>query len=551
MVSNTEIETSKNRAAIYTRVSTNEQAEEGHSIEAQQRQCRAKCADMGLEVTTVYADEGISGKKTSNRPQLQKMMEDARQKKFDYLVIWKISRLSRSMMDLLNTNDELAKHDVSLVAVSDNFDLSSISGKMTFQLLGAFAEFERETIASNVKMSMTSLVRDKKRPAGGRRLGYVSGVDQIGRKCLIVQEDEAEIVRLIFEKYLSGSGYKAIANFLNRQGYMTVKGNAFSTTAVKGILHNYKTYNGFLVYNRYEHWESKRRKGKNANPIIVQGDHEKIIDDFTAKKIELRLSAQSFQPKWNNLGGNLLTGLLKCPQCGAPMAASNTTNTLKDGTKRRIRYYVCSRFRNEGASVCHANSIKADMAENFVAERLKEVVTIPSILEKTIEKLNDYRQEQISPLEQELATIALKKETIQAKLKKWYELLEEDNELLDSLIDRINELKKDLALYGIREEEILSILNNKDKKLQPKDIHILVSGIDRMLENQPKPVIKNIYRSFVKSVTFDPTNKENITITMNFSEEIVEQINELYKKTASFSEDAVFLHYVENTEISI
>lgn len=118
-------------------------------------------------------------------------------------------------------------------------------------------------------------------------------------------------------------------------------------------------------------------------------------------------------------------------------------------------------------------------------------------------------------------------------------------------IDRIKELKNHLALYGIREEEILSILNNKDKKFQPKDIHILVSGIDRMLENQPKSVIKNIYRSFIKSVTFDPTNKENITITMNFSEGIVKQINELYKKTVSFNEDAVFLSYTENTEISI
>lgn len=532
-------------------MSTNEQAEHGLSIDAQQAQCKSKCDQMGLDIVKVYADEGISGKKTSNRPQFQQMLEDARQKKFDYLVIWKISRLSRSMVDLLNTNEELAKNGVSLISVSDNFDLSTISGKMTFQLLGAFSEFERETIASNVKMSMTSLVRDKKRPAGGRRLGYVSGINQQGRKCLVVQKEEAAIVRLIFERYLAGNGYKAIANYLNRQGYKTVKGNSFSTTAVKGILQNYKTYNGYLVYNRYEHWESKRRRGKNANPIVVKGDHEKIIDDFTAKKVELRLSAQSFQPKWNNLGGNLLTGLLKCPECGAPMAASNTTNTLKDGTKKRIRYYVCSRFRNEGASVCHANSIRADRAEEFVAERLKEIVTVPSLLERTVKKLNTDLQEQISPLEQELATIALKKEEIQAKLKKWYTLLEEDKELLDSLIDRINELKQELALYGTREAEILNILSNKNKKLQAKDIRIVVTGIDQMLKNQPKPVIKNIYRSFIKSITFDPKNKENIAITMAFSKEIVEQINEIYKKTASCSEDVVFLRYKGYTEITI
>ncbi|MCS6723466.1 recombinase family protein, partial [Proteus mirabilis] len=190
-----------------------------------------------------------------------------------------------------------------------------------------------------------------------------------------------------FQEYSKGKGYRAIANELNRQGQTTIKGNTFSTIAVKDILRN-KTYGGFLEYAKYVNWEEKRRKGKNPQPILVEGEHEPIIEKELFDKVQTRLKVAKKQPQWNERGENLLTGLLRCPECGGPMAASNTTNTLKGGTKKRIRYYSCANFRNKGAKVCHANSIRAEVAEGFVADRLKEVIQVPEILDGLVKELN-------------------------------------------------------------------------------------------------------------------------------------------------------------------
>lgn len=134
------------------------------------------------------------------------------------------------------------------------------------------------------------------------------------------------------ENTKEGMGYRHIANHLNRQGYRTVKSNEFSSVAVRDILKN-KIYGGYIEYARYEDWDTKRRRGKNDNPIIVKGHHEPIIDEEMYQKFQDNLKQRSVNPQWNQTGQNVLTGLLKCPKCGSAMAASNVTNTLKGGVK--------------------------------------------------------------------------------------------------------------------------------------------------------------------------------------------------------------------------
>lgn len=464
------------------------------------------------------------------------MMLDASEGKFDVLIIWKLSRLARNTMTILKTVEALNQQNIDLLSISEQMDFSTNSGNLMLQMLSSFAEFERNQISENVQMSMKSLVKNSKRYAGGRRLGYISGVDEKGMKQLIVEPTEAKVVQLIYAKYLEGNGYRAIANDLNRQGYQTVKGNSFSTTAVKDILHN-KVYGGYLEYARYEKWEEKRRKGKNPNPILVEGKHEPIIDSEMYEAVQAKLLLESQQPKWNHQGENVLTGLLRCPQCGAPMAASNVTNTLKDGTKRRIRYYSCSVFRNKGASVCSANSIRADVAEQFVADRLKELVQIPEILTSLVQQLNEEMVVQVRPLEQELAVIASQKEELQAKLGKWQDLLVDSPELLDSFQERIKELKEQLALNQSRENEILLMLRYKDVRIELQDVKQIVKSIDDLLAKREKKEIKAIYRSFIEKITFDPMNKEHLQITMKFNDEIINQLNEYYQLAVSDKKD--------------
>lgn len=529
----------KTKIALYIRVSTQEQALEGHSIAAQEANGREFAERMGYEVAKVYADEGVSGKSTKHRAAFQQMMSDAKseEKMFQIVVVWKLTRLARNMLDTLKTVDKLLKLDIGLYSISESFDITTSSGKLMLQLLGSFAEFERNQISENVSMAMMNLAATQHRYCGGRRLGYVSGIDDNGRKQLIVEPDEAKTVQLIFAKYLGGEGYRAIANHLNRHGYKTLKGNSFSTTAVKDILHN-KIYGGYIEYARYQQWDSKRRKGKNPNPILVKGEHQPIIDEETYKTVQDRLALETKKPKWNHTGENVLTGLLRCPECGAPMAASNVTNTLKDGTKKRIRYYSCGVFRSKGRYICHANSIRADKAEAFVAARLKEIVQVPEILASLVKQTNQELREQITPLEQELAVIASEKLELTPKLKRLEGALVDSPELYDNLIDRIKDLQAKIALHTQRENEILSILSRKDRKIEVENVQQITASLDRLLEHSEKKVVKEIYRTFIDKITFDKLNKEDIKIYMKFDETIIQQLNDIYNEVVSDDSDA-------------
>lgn len=337
---------------------------------------------------------------------------------------------------------------------------------------------------------------------------------------------------------------------MNQLGYHTVKGNSFSTTAVKDILHN-KIYGGYLEYARYVDWDSKRRKGKNPTPILVKGTQESLISEETYHAVQERLDLESKQPNWNHTGQNILTGLLRCLECGAAMTASNVTNTLKDGTKKRIRYYSCSVFRNKGASVCHANWIRADKAERSVADRLKELVKQSKILEKVIQALNEERIGQVQPLNQERQAVKLEKQKSIETIEKWQKVLEENPELVDTLKDRLEELHSLRREKQVRENEIIEILAHKDELIEAHDIQKIVTGIDQLLANQEKQVIKQLYRTFIKQITFDPVTKEHIQLTMYFDQPIIDELIKHYQETVSQTKDTVLFVLETPVELMI
>lgn len=518
----------RKRVAGYIRVSTEEQAEEGYSLDAQRENILRFCDQHHYELVDVYADEGISGKTIEKRPGIKCLMADASKNKFDLVVVWKLTRLGRSIKNVLGIAELLFANNVEFRSISENFDISTSTGRLMFQMLGVFGEFERNQISENVSMAMTSLVKHKKRFAGGRMLGYVSAVDENGVKILQVEPNEAEIVRLIFGQYLQGKGYRAIANFLNKQGYQTVKGNSFTTIAVKGILMN-PTYAGYLRYGKYINWEEKRRKGLNPHPIQVEGSHEPIIEKEVYHHIQEKLKVNHAQPKWTHSGENVLTGLLKCPECGAPMAASNTTNTLKDGTKKRMRYYSCSVFRSKGSSICHANSIRAEVAEAFVEERLKEVVLLPAHLKEIIKGLNKELKEQRAPLELEQKVVQQQEQDIQAKITKWKSLIEDTPELAKELEARMKELEIELAVTRQRRQTIASFLEKEGVQLNPAEVEKMLHYVNALLAGRNKKDIKAIYRTFIESITFNKETKGDIQIRMLFDAPIINQLNQVYQ----------------------
>ncbi|WP_270603221.1 recombinase family protein, partial [Clostridium perfringens] len=211
-------------------MSTVEQAEEGYSIDEQERLLREYCDKHDLEVYKAYSDRGISGKDIKHRPELKEMLKDSEENKFDMVLVWKINRLSRKLADVLKMVELFEKNNVTFKSYSEPFETNTPAGKMQFQMMALIGEFERGTI--NKKRKETKLV---------------------------INEKEAETVKLIFNEYSNGNGYKAITNKLNKLGYKTKKGNNFSVGSIKDILTN-PVYIGKIRYNVRQDWSEKRRK---------------------------------------------------------------------------------------------------------------------------------------------------------------------------------------------------------------------------------------------------------------------------------------------------
>ncbi|OME28914.1 resolvase [Paenibacillus odorifer] len=510
------------RIAIYARVSTEEQAEFGYSIDAQLDTLRAYCNLHQKTIVGEYVDRGVSGKSIDGRYELQKLLRDAKQGLFDEVLVWKINRISRRTIDLLKIVEELGQQRITFRSFSENFETETAMGKFALQMLGAVGELERNTIVDNVRMGMKQRARSGQWN-GGKVLGYRSSQVVRGQRhrkdsTLEIVPEEADIVRKIFELYASGKGLKAIANQINHEGHKTKRGNAFSTDSIKQIILN-PVYVGKIRYLQHEHWNERRRKGKNDTPILVDGSHDSIISDDLWEKVQLLQSSKAVTSSRNFDGKYTLTGLMKCPQCGAAMVASRTVNTLKDGTKIIRRYYSCGNFKSKGSSVCRANSVKADYAEAFVYQRLKEVINNDRILKDIISTMNQHKKGNTVPLQNELHHIIQKADSIEGKRQKYFGLFEEELVDRETLANRLDELKAEKERLLARKSEIEWELSNDSSQLVDFEyVRAILGQLEHLLFKASTEQIKSLLHLVIKQINVK--NRKIEAIELNFNEEM-------------------------------
>ena len=487
----------------YSRVSTEEQAELGFSIEAQLEEIRNRCKAEHKVVFKEYVDAGISGKSIEKRPALMQLLQDIESGKVSELWLWKTDRLSRKLSDLLLIMELLKRHNVTLRCVGDaEFDQTTSSGKAMMQMMGVMAEYQRNIIVENVKMGMKQRARNGKWN-GGQVLGYdVVEVPAGSSKesLLRINPIEAELVRKIFRMYASGKGLRSIANTLNQEGHKTKPGNAFSSVAVKTIINN-PVYIGKIRYNVRENWAEKRRKGVNPNPIIVDGEHDPIISEDLWQAVQALFSKKSFSPTRVFEGTYPLTGLMRCPQCGTTLGAHRVRDTLKDGTVVVRRYYVCNNFRNGGRRVCSSNSVRADMVENFVFERLAEVVQKPKVLEDVVKKINKDRTKNVAPLQKELAAIEKEMSSIESQRKRFFKLFETGNVDDDLFVERLSELKVQHEQLARRKTEAeQQLADNTSDPIPLHQVRQALAQFQGLLEEAPPETQKTLLQTVVKQV---------------------------------------------------
>lgn len=248
----------KIKVAIYTRVSTRDQALEGYSLDAQERVLLEYCTARKYNVYKIYTDEGISAKDIKHRPGMLALLDDAKEKKFEAILIWKLTRFSRNLADLTATCEMLDKLGIALVSYSEAFDSNTPAGRMVRSMLGTVAQFEREVTAENVVLGM--LERAKQ---GKRTCHHVLGYEKDGRDSFKIDPIGAEKVRFIYDSYLI---YKSITEVTELCRIKDIRGQRGSQFRTQGIL----TILTRPVYAGYNLFQGNIYKGIHPAIIPVQ-----------------------------------------------------------------------------------------------------------------------------------------------------------------------------------------------------------------------------------------------------------------------------------------
>lgn len=327
--------------AIYTRVSTIDQAKEGHSLEEQEKRLRAMCEANNYKVYKVYTDEAISGKSADNRPAYQQMLKDMRNFKFNLIVAFKMDRLSRSIIDFEEFFNEIKKYNCGVEFLFEKIDTSGATGMFFARILGLFAQFERELIKERTLVGVESAV-DKGHFGGKPPLGYRHKVDETGKHRLKeweIDSSEAEIVKEIFELCASGNTYVQISNILKEKypnvvsyirtdkktGEKKIYYRQWTDASISVILNN-KCYMGTYEHRkRVKEKETKELEG--VVPAIITMELFNDCQDMIARNGRNYYRSKKY----------LFMQLLKCPRCGRILACNGT----KKKNNQEYLYYKC------------------------------------------------------------------------------------------------------------------------------------------------------------------------------------------------------------------
>ena len=359
------------RAAVYCRKSTEHGlGQEFNSIDAQREACEAYVATMKhagwVCLPEHYSDGGWSGGNTE-RPALQRLLGDVEAGNIDAVVVHRIDRLSRSLLDFTQMLTTFERRGVSFASVTQSFDTASSMGRLTMHILSSFSEFERSMISERIRDKI-SAQRRRGMWCGGRPvLGYE--VDRSGLSPrLVVNEDEATRVRAIFALYLELGGLMAVVEELRRRGWC-----AKSWTTKAGTQRGGQPFDKANLHLLL------------TNPIVAgkivhkgavhDGLHEAIINAAVFAKVQSRLAANCRAKSAFGMAsatGALLRGLLRCKACDSAMV-----HTMCKRKSRVYRYYACARGARHGAASCPSGSLPGAEIERFVIEQVKAVLQRP------------------------------------------------------------------------------------------------------------------------------------------------------------------------------
>ncbi|MEI5908367.1 recombinase family protein [Bacillus spongiae] len=484
----------RTKAVFYARVSTEDQAREGFSIQAQIEGIEDYAKRNNMEIVKRYIDEGASGKNISGRPEMKRLLKDMQSNEFGTIIVYKIDRIARKSKDALEIAERCKEANVSLISLKENFDFATPIGNIVFQMMSNFSEFERNSIIDRGKMGMTQRAKQ-----GYFNGGRVFGFESVNKE-LVVNKEEAHVIRLIFDYAEQELGYKAIVSRINAMGYKTKRGCDFSINTIKTILDN-PIYIGKILFNMYENWSEKHRKGKNEDYILADGKHKAIITIEQWDRVQKSRKKRSHRPAQSH-APFILSGLIKCPKCGYDMVPGLS----KGSNGKKYRYYVCGLFHNKGSNACSAHSIRAERAEEYVFNELKRIVSEPYVLSQIIENINQQRIQAKTPINEEINILCSKLNKVETRISNITNQLMDDPSLVSIFKPKLKELMEEQSTLHNKIESLNSELEEYD--ITPIDdqalIHLL-SDLEKVIRDADSEKQKALLRLIIMDIQI---NKE-------------------------------------------
>jgi len=445
-------------AALYVRVSTDAQREEGYSIEAQQEMLIAYCVSRGIKDYRLYIDGGFSGSNIE-RPEMTRLIADIRLGRISHVIVYKLDRLSRSQKDTLYLiEDILIPHGVSFVSLNENMDTATPIGRAMLGIMSAFAQLERETIRERTRMGMRERVKSGLWPGGGK---IPFGYDYDAAQGILVPNADADTVRLMYDLYRKGWSMMAIARYT---------GLKYERLAEQ-ILRR-KTNAGYIVYNGVEY------KGKHE-PLISEAVYEETMRLMAERARGSRSGAK-----------HLLAGLVECGVCGAKMRYQKWG---KAGYK--IYCYSQDKGKPHLARSDHCNNRK------LWADELEEAV-IADLFAMSSRKLGEETGEE----QRGKGLDELLKEQIERserKLKNLYHLYGDSGD--ETLAETIGETRKELTEAKERLTSLMAAAGDvKREKALWREIRSAEEAWDFMTQTEKQNVLRSCIEKIV--VTYDRTD---------------------------------------------
>lgn len=469
-------------AGIYIRVSTEDQAREGFSLGEQEEKLKQLCDYKGYEVYKVYCDAGISAKDMEHRPKFQEMLKDMKDGKINYIVAYKLDRVTRSVRDLEELISQLEKYNTYLVCDRDDVNTSTANGRFFVRMLTVLSQLEIEIVSERTKFGLNGAIKS------GHLPGQVAlGFKKDGNRKTIIDPATAPIVKRVFDLYLQGKTFLQISNIFNEE---KVLNKNWKDTHIERIINNRLYMGDYEMYKRLKEW-------KNVEPVIYMNVVEPIIPRYIWEECQ----AQKIINQRTYTRDRVYTFFqkLKCPKCGKIMKCKGS-----GGKRKKYVYYNCED--------CHEN-----IRESYVEEEFEKIVGqllrfdneynelfLPLFADK--EKVADK-----SDIEREIINLTKQKE----RIKKAYmsEVVELDDFKEDLKV--INE-KLDILTKQLEKEQKLKNKNRftPEKVMADRDLHriFMTNGKDVSLfltqwQTMTKEDKQEFIARYIESLTFEKDDR--------------------------------------------